>query len=97
MLRWSKGSFYFLGLASATNSNCDGANTLIVSGDCKIGVGIFCFSYPETSFLAGVALAAVKELHQTQQELKEKVQRIEQLEKQMAEVQALLWKLSNDK
>ncbi|MFC1475487.1 tail fiber domain-containing protein [Candidatus Zixiibacteriota bacterium] len=49
--------------------------------------------YLSSSDVAGVALAAVKELHQTQQELKEKVERIEQLEKQMAQMQAMLSKL----
>lgn len=49
--------------------------------------------YLSASDVAGVALAAVKELHQTQQELKDRVQRIEQLERQMAEMQAMLRKL----
>ncbi len=40
--------------------------------------------------VAGVALAAVKELHKTQQELKEKVQRIEQLEAEMAQLETLV-------
>ncbi len=49
--------------------------------------------YLASSDVAGVALAAIKELHLTQQELKEKVQRIEGLETQMAKMQAMLQKL----